>query len=319
MGVTIHENALIALTAAASWGGGDFSGGMGVKASGGRVAGAIRFVILAHAMSLVVLLGILWGQHAGFPHGTSALWAMAAGVTGALGVMAFYMALSRGGMGVSAAVSGLLAAAIPALVSSVMEGAPGALRLTGFALAGGAIWLIAAGNSPESDFPERGGAAGSTMALAVFAGVAFGVYFVALKMANPLGLVMPIAIARGSSVVLCSVVLGVMGLARRVSPVQPSSQNRDPSTGSGQAMGHPIRGWWAGWGWACGVALLDTGGNVLFMAATRLGRLDVASVLASLYPVGTILLAAWYLHERPTRRQSLGMVAALAAVAMITL
>jgi drug/metabolite transporter (DMT)-like permease len=67
------------------------------------------------------------------------------------------------------------------------------------------------------------------------------------------------------------------------------------------------------------VALLDTGGNVLFMAATRLGRLDVAAVLASLYPAGTILLAAWYLHERPTRRQSLGMVAALAAVAMITL
>jgi drug/metabolite transporter (DMT)-like permease len=67
------------------------------------------------------------------------------------------------------------------------------------------------------------------------------------------------------------------------------------------------------------VAVLDTGGNVLFMAATRLGRLDVASVLASLYPAGTILLAAWYLHERPTRRQTMGMVAALAAVVMITL
>jgi drug/metabolite transporter (DMT)-like permease len=67
------------------------------------------------------------------------------------------------------------------------------------------------------------------------------------------------------------------------------------------------------------VALLDTGGNILFMAATRLGRLDVASVLASLYPAGTILLAAWYLHERPTRRQMMGMVVALAAVVMITL
>jgi drug/metabolite transporter (DMT)-like permease len=312
MGVTIHENALIALTAAASWGGGDFSGGMGVKASGGRVAAAIRFVVLAHAISLVVLLAMLWGQHAGLPRGAAVVWAMAAGVTGALGVVAFYMALSRGGMGASAAVSGLLAAAIPALVSSVMEGAPGGLRLAGFALAGGAIWLIAAGDSPEKDFPEKARAAGSTMALAIFAGVAFGVYFVALKMANPLGLVMPMAIARGSSVVLCSGVLGVMGLVRRVSPVQPRSQKRD--------LGHSIRGsWWAGWGWAGGVALLDTGGNVLFMAATRLGRLDVAAVLASLYPAGTILLAAWYLHERPTRRQLAGMAAALAAVVMITL
>jgi drug/metabolite transporter (DMT)-like permease len=272
---------------------------MGVKASGGRVAGAIRFVILAHAISLVVLLGMLWGQHAGLPHGAAVLWAMASGVMGALGLVAFYMALSRGGMGVSAAVSGLLAAAIPALVSSVIEGAPGALRLAGFALAGGAIWLIAAGDSPESGFPERRDAAGSTMGLAVFAGVAFGVYFVALKMANPLGLAMPMAIARGSSVVLCSVVLGGMALLGK------------KDVGGTR--------WWSGWGWACGVALLDTGGNVLFMAATRLGRLDVASVLASLYPAGTILLAAWYLHERPTRRQSLGMVVALAAVVMITL
>jgi drug/metabolite transporter (DMT)-like permease len=296
MSLTIHENALIALAAAASWGGGDFSGGMGAKASGGRVAGAIRFVVVAHAMSLVVLVGILLGQHAGWPHGAAVLWAVAGGVTGALGLVAFYIALSRGGMGVSAAVSGLLAAAIPALASCWMEGAPGGMRLAGFALAGGAIWLIAAGDSPEKDFPER---AGGTMGLAVFAGVAFGIYFVALKLSNPLGLVMPMTIARTSSVVLCSVVLGVMGVVR------------------GKEIGSTR--WMVGWGWACGVAVLDTGGNLLFMAATRLGRLDVASVLASLYPAGTILLAAWYLKERPTRRQGLGMVAALAAVVMITL
>jgi len=67
------------------------------------------------------------------------------------------------------------------------------------------------------------------------------------------------------------------------------------------------------------VAVMDTGGNLLFLAASRLGRLDVASVLASLYPAGTILLAAWALHERPTRRQIMGMGVALAAVVMITL
>ncbi len=305
----IHKNALIALAAAASWGGGDFSGGMGVKASGGQVRGAIRFVMLAYGMSLVVLVGMLWAQHAGLPHGAAVGWAMVGGVTGALGLVAFYIALSRGGMGASAAVSGLLAAAIPAVVSSVMEGAPGAMRLAGFVLAGGAIWLIAAGETPES-----GGESSGTMMLAIFAGVAFGVYFVALKMTNPLGLVMPMAIARASSLVLCAVVLGVMRAVERwSSPPQPMSQNRD--------MGHPEVGihWAAGWRWALGVALLDTGGNVLFMAATRLGRLDVASVLASLYPAGTILLAAWALHERPTRRQAMGMATALAAVVMITL
>lgn len=256
------------------------------------MAGAIRFVILAHAMSLSVMLVILLVQHAGPPHGAAVVWAMVGGATGALGVVAFYMALSRGGMGASAAVSGLLAAAIPAVVSSAMEGTPGAMRLAGFVLAGGAIWLIAAGESPES-----AGESSSTMALAIFAGLAFGLYFVALKMASPLGLVMPMAIARATSVTLCVPLWLVL---RR---------------GATETAGS----WLAGWKWACGVALLDTAGNMLFLAATRLGRLDVASVLASLYPAGTILLAAWYLKERPTARQTAGMVAALAAVVMITL
>ena len=71
--------------------------------------------------------------------------------------------------------------------------------------------------------------------------------------------------------------------------------------------------------WALSAALLDTTGNMLFVGATLLGRLDVAAVLASLYPAGTILLAAWQLHEKPTQRQVAGMFAALAAVVMITL
>jgi drug/metabolite transporter (DMT)-like permease len=150
------------------------------------------------------------------------------------------------------------------------------------------------------------------MGLAVFGGLAFGFYFVALKMATPLGLLMPMAIARASSVTLCAVALGVMGLVGGGLPVQPRSESPEPE--------HPVRGGWgAGWKWAVGVAVLDTGGNLLFMEATRLGRLDVASVLASLYPAGTILLAAWTLHERPTRRQVAGMVTALVAVVMITL
>jgi drug/metabolite transporter (DMT)-like permease len=285
-------NALIALAAAASWGGGDFCGGMGVKAAGDGIARAVRFVVLAHAMSLAVLLALLWSRHATMPHGSPVLWAMAAGMTGALGLVAFYIALSRGAMGTSAAVSGLLAAAIPAGVSSVIEGAPGSIRILGFVVAAGAIWLIAAGDSPEATGESR-----LTMGLALFGGVAFGVYFVCLRMSNPLGAVLPMAIARAGSLTLCVPVLLVMQRGVRASE----------------------GGWLGGWRWAVGVAVLDTAGNMLFVAATLAGRLDVASVLASLYPAGTILLAAWRLHERPTRRQWIGMAVALAAVVMIAL
>ena len=62
---------------------------------------------------------------------------------------------------------------------------------------------------------------------------------------------------------------------------------------------------------------LDTSGNLLYLIASQAGRLDVSAVLASLYPAGTMLLAAWLLRERATRSQIAGMVLALAAVALI--
>jgi len=266
---------------------------MGVKTAGGSTRAALRFIFLAHSISFVVLVGILLVRRQAVPSGALLGWSLLAGVTGSLALTAFYIALSRGEMGVSAAVSGLLAAAIPALVSMGMEGVPGAKRLIGFGLALVAIWVIAAGPSPEN----AGGRA--TLGLAVLAGIGFGVYFVALRMANPLGLVMPMAISRAASLVVCSsmlLIFRVLGSDR----------------GAIRVTGAVVM-------WAVGAAVLDTGGNMLFLGATRLGRLDVAAVLASLYPAGTILLAAWRLQERPTRRQVMGMVTAVVAVVMITI
>ncbi len=173
-------------------------------------------------------------------------------------------------------------------------------------MAGAAIWLIAAGATPEASQQARG-----TMALAVFSGIGFGCYLVALRMANPLGLVEPMALARaGSLLVLLPLLLGMRVGKKKQIPFGNDKQMDDKKEG---------RWWRAALRWALGVALLDTGGNMLFIAATRHGRLDVAAVLSSLYPASTILLAAWWLHERPTRQQLAGMGVALAAVVMITL
>ena len=291
----IPGNVLFALSSAASWGGGDFCGGMGVKAAHNTTTGALRLVIVAHAVSLTVLTAILWMQGAPRPHGAAMVWALGAGVGAAISLTAFYMALARGVMGASAAISGVLAAAIPAAVSTVLEGAPAALRIGGFLLAIIAIWMIAAGPAPKNSAGEK------TLGLAIVGGVGFGFYFVALRMANGLGVMEPMAIARAASLISCLLLLGLVALRNRA-----ESQQRPWLSASA------IR-------WALGVALLDTGGNLLFIAASRSGRLDVAAVLASLYPAVTILLAAWRLHERPTRRQILGMGVAAAAVVMITL
>ena len=296
MNMLLHGNALLALLAAALWGGGDFSGGMGVKHAGGTMGSALRVVLLSHAMSFSVLLAVALLRGDTFPHGAPLWWGVGAGVTAGISLTCFYVALSRGAMGASAALSGLLAAAIPAVVSGVVEGSPGLLRMAGFAVAGVAIWMIAAGPNAEATSADKG-----TFWLAMAGGVGFGVYFVALKLAGTTGVIWPLATARMGSLVTCSLLLAGMALRRGV------------ESGPRARLSPTVVKWVAA------TALLDTSGNLLFIAATRAGRLDVASVLASLYPASTILMAAWMLRERPTRRQGLGMAAAAVAVVMITL
>jgi drug/metabolite transporter (DMT)-like permease len=299
-------NALFALAAAASWGGGDFSGGVAVKAAGGTTTSALRVVIVAHALSLTVLLTALAITGGVWPHGAPLVWSLLTGIAASVSLTAFYIAMSRGEMGPAAAVSGLLATAIPAIVSSIIEGQPGTWHLAGFALAAAAIWLIAAGPSPEnSDASASRAHNRTTMALAIFSGLGFGFYLTAMRMANSLGVIEPMAIARCVSLILCSLLLWLLTRSSR-------AQASIPLPGSRSLPRAALLG-------AIAVALLDTGGNMLFIAATRAGRLDVAAVLSSLYPAATILLAAWYLHERPTRRQWSGMAVALAAVILLTL
>ena len=298
MDFLLQGNALLALGAAVLWGGGDFSGGMGVKHAGENLRGALRVVLLSHVMSFSVLLVLVWARGDAFLHGALLAWGIGSGVSAGASLTLFYLALSRGSMGASAAVSGLLAAAIPAMFSMATEGSPGVLRVAGFGVAGMAIWIIAAGPVAVADAASSATTkTKSTMGLAIAAGAGFGIYFVGLKHAGAGGLVWPMATSRIGSLSVCLLILLV----------------------AGRGVGREAAG--ITWGvvrWAVMTAVLDTTGNMMFIAATRAGRLDVAAVLASLYPASTIVLAAWVLRERFTRRQGWGMAVAAVAVVMIT-
>jgi drug/metabolite transporter (DMT)-like permease len=67
------------------------------------------------------------------------------------------------------------------------------------------------------------------------------------------------------------------------------------------------------------VGILDTAANVLYAWSSTLGLISLAAVLASLFPVVTVVLARVVLRERMSAGQSTGVVCALAGVALIAL
>ena len=271
----------LGLFAAATWGGSDFVGGVGA-----RRAPALLVVASGHIVSGLLLLAWCLGIHLPLPAYHSLLYALAGGFEGSLGLALFYQALAMGAMGLTAALTGLLTALIPVLFSLFYDGIPSLLTMAGLALGLAAIWLI-------THTPANGGPTSPPKALILgaLAGTLFGAQLILFKMASPGGLLWTMTSARiaGSAAMILVILL------------------------------RPPKGPWKGF-WQTGIlaGVLDTIGNLFYLRATQLGRLDVAAVVCSLYPAGTILLAALLLHERPTRRQLAGMALALCAVMLLS-
>lgn len=61
----------------------------------------------------------------------------------------------------------------------------------------------------------------------------------------------------------------------------------------------------------------ETGGNIFYLLAAQYTRLDVAAVLASMYPAVTVLLSIRLLHESVNRMQWLGVVLCIVGIALI--
>jgi len=271
----------LGLVAAATWGGSDFVGGMGA-----RRAPALLVVASGHIFSFFILLALCMGVRLAVPGTHSLFYAALGGFEGSLALALFYRALAMGSMGLTAALTGLLTALVPVVYSLFHDGLPTPLTASGLAMGLGAIWLItkATANSPAT--PPM------ALLLGCLAGVGFGMQLILFKMAGEGGLLWTMTSARAAGSVAMVLLILVM----------------------------PPKGAWNGF-WLAGIVAgsLDTLGNLFYLRATQLGRLDVAAVVCSLYPAGTILLAAFVLHERPTRRQMAGMGLALTAVMLLSL
>jgi drug/metabolite transporter (DMT)-like permease len=281
----------LSLASAAIWGTSDFVGGIAA-----RRLPSPAVVTLSHSLSLVVLVSLALWHASAWPDTQSLVYGALAGVACGTGVMVLYKALALGGMGLTAAVSGVLAAVLPVLWAFATEGLPRLPQIAGIALAAVAIWMIArAPGSPSSK---------QAILLGAAAGGSFGCLYIFLKLAGRGGVLWPLACSRLASATLAVIVTWIG--TRRANGARPDAK--------------PAISWpgWAVLGLIAIAGVFDASGNTFYTIATRLGRLDVAAVLSSLYPASTIVLASVLLKERTTRSQAMGMVLALAAVVLIS-
>ncbi|HEY0071558.1 MAG TPA: DMT family transporter [Chloroflexia bacterium] len=267
------------LASALTWGAGDFTGGLAT-----RRANPYSIVAVSQGVGLLLLLGLALLLGEPLPPQIDLVWGALAGLMGAVAVLLLYRALAMGQMGIAAPITAVLAAIAPVIFSAFTEGAPSAMQLAGFAVAVLGVWLLSRPSGPLGS--PRG------IGVAVLAGVAIGAFLILLQQAGTTALYWPLVSARVAALAM----MVPLALLNRRAGAFPGPRVLPLPVMSG---------------------VMDAAGNAFFVLAAQVGRLDVATVMSSLYPASTILLAAVILKERVTRLQVAGIVAALAAIALI--
>lgn len=271
---------LLSLFAAASYGLGDFNGGIFSRRGG---AWAVSLVAQIGGTALVLLVALVDG---GSPTAADFGWAVVAGVANGFGTAFLYRGLASGRMGVVAPVSGVGAVVVPVLVGLTAGERPGALVWVGVVLALPAIWLV---SREPVDGPTVG--AGSGLSDGVLAGLGFGTLFAALAQIDESAGFLPLALNQA----IAGVAIIAVAMTLREDWVP---RNR-------YALGGLVSG---------ALGSLATG---LFQVATQHGYLAVAAVITSLYPAFTVLLAALVLRERVHRTQAYGLALCAGAVVLV--
>ncbi len=274
-------NALLALAASALWGTSDFGGGLISRKLHPSAA-----VLISQALALAGLLALLPFMHV--PTGSYMLTGAAAGVIATLSLAAFYRAMADAPMSLVAPITAG-GTAIPILVGIARGEHLGMLQFAGIAVTLVGI-VLASGPEFSSGVRVRRQALGYAIAAAVGFGVAYTL----------------LALAAGSSVygtLLCQRIGGLVVLGPIVLRAGILREVRLTAKRLGA------------------LALIggcDIVANGSYALAASRGDLSVAAVLASLYPVVTALLARTVLAERLRKVQSIGVIAALGGVLLLS-
>ncbi len=281
---------LLALAAAAAYGAADFLGGV---ASRRAAIVAVIAVSQTLALVLVLLVAPLLGD---VPSRVDLFWGAAAGLAYGVALSLLYRGLALGRMSVVAPITGVCAPSLPVLFGLLMGERPGPWALAGIALAVVAIVLIS--RTSEADAPSEPGAdtrarlGRGAVLTAIGAGVAFGLFFIALARTRASAGLWPLAAAR---------VVTVAGYLAIAAWQKQSLRLSRPALRPALAGG-----------------ALDICANTLYLLSVREGLLSLAAMVTSLYPATTVLLASLILRERLQKHQIFGLACAAAALLLIT-
>lgn len=268
----------LAFAASVTWGCADFFGGLFSR----RLTVAV-VVFVGQGAALAAVLLVAWAV--GDVHGRAVEIGVLAGVFGGVGLAAYYRALATGTMSIVAPI-----AACGALVSVALALADG--ERPPLLSLGGALLAITGAVVASLRERRMGDANRQAIVFAVVTAFMFGSLLYVLGRASDEGGALSALLGSrvGSLAVLLLWLLAV----------------RPPFL-----LGRPLV--------MLAVALAGTMAacaNGLYGAAAERGLISIVSVIASLYPVMTVVLAHAVLGERIARVQKAGIAAALAGVAI---
>lgn len=286
---------LLAVLSGFSYGASDFSGALATKRNG---AVLVTFVVQVFSLLSLGAVLLLWRN--GVVLETDLVWGAIGGIGATVGLATFYKALADGPMSTAASVTALVGSLVPVATGLALGEVPNSVTLGGVALAVPAAIVVSAGAAdmrqsrvqvtPRVRADDRA-RVGRTRRLSVIAGLGFGLFFVALAQTSAGGGLFPLAGARGASLVVLAVVLTSSG--------QWAPLNRADL---------PV---------VVVAGILDCAANSLYLLALADGSVTWVAVVASLYPVATVLLARLVLKESITSIQFVGLVMAAAALVLV--
>jgi drug/metabolite transporter (DMT)-like permease len=271
--------AVLALMSSLVWGTADFLGGtLSRRRHPVAVLGGSQPFGLITALVAAVALGQLQWGGPAMSNG------IVAGLFGLFGLICFYTALATGRMGIVSPISSL-GVVIPLAIGLLAGDQPRPMQMLGVVVA---IIGVVLASGPELS----GGAPIRPVVLSLLAALFFGagVYFMAAGgKANPAMTVVMMRVTQvGLLLALALALRTVGGLARSDIPLLGLT------------------------------GFLDASANVLYTSAAAIGLLSLVSVLGSLFPVVTVLLAWWVHRERLQPVQYAGIAFTVMGVAAIT-